>query len=90
MQLEEPPVQGNVVDGVILECWKALLYADSTASGTAIVKPPVANVNDSFNGLHMVDSTTGWISGDNGLLLKTQDSRDCLGDYCHQHYNNAQ
>jgi photosystem II stability/assembly factor-like uncharacterized protein len=79
IQLEAPPASGNVVDGVILECWKALLYADSTMSGTAIVKPPVANVNDSFNGLHMVDATTGWICGENGLLLKTEDSGTVWG-----------
>jgi photosystem II stability/assembly factor-like uncharacterized protein len=61
-----PPVAGNVVDGVILEVWRALLDPNSSTN-----KPDPNTIIDSLRSIYMIDTNNGWICGDNGLVLKT-------------------
>jgi hypothetical protein len=67
IQLETPPTSGNVIDGVILEVWRALLAPNSSTN-----KPSPTTVIDSLKGIYMMDTNNGWICGENGLVLGTQ------------------
>jgi photosystem II stability/assembly factor-like uncharacterized protein len=67
IELGNPPSTGNIVEGIILEVWRALISPNSVAN-----KPDTATVIDSLNCIFMYDNNNGWICGDNGLLLGTQ------------------
>jgi photosystem II stability/assembly factor-like uncharacterized protein len=66
LDLGLPPDTGNVVDGVVLESWRALISPSSNAN-----KPASASVVDSLNSVFTFDGTYNWICGDNGLILGT-------------------
>ena len=60
------PAQGNVVNGVYLEVWRALLDPNTSTN-----KPdPVATI-DSILDLSVVDKNNGFAVGQNGLILAT-------------------
>jgi photosystem II stability/assembly factor-like uncharacterized protein len=66
VDLGTPPVNGNIVDGVILEVWRALLSPSSSTN-----KPDPTTVIDGLSSIFMYDSNNGWICGNNGLVLGT-------------------
>lgn len=71
INLGTPPSSGNVVNGVFLEMWRALLDPNTNLTNGVPVKPDPATVVDTFNGIYMIDSKNGWVCGENGLILKT-------------------
>lgn len=73
IDLGTPPTSGNVVNGVFLEMWRALLDPNTSLTNGVPVKPEAAQVVDTLNGMCMVDENNGWICGTNGLILKTAD-----------------
>ncbi|MBE3084899.1 MAG: hypothetical protein IMZ64_01620, partial [Bacteroidetes bacterium] len=73
IDLGTPPTSGNVVNGVFLETWRALLDPSTNLTNGVPVKPGAAVIVDTFNDMFMYDSNNGWICGTNGLILKTTD-----------------
>jgi photosystem II stability/assembly factor-like uncharacterized protein len=71
IDLGTPPATGNVVNGVFLEVWRALLDPNTNYTNGVAVKPDPALVVDSLNDMYMIDSNNGWICGTNGLILRT-------------------
>ena len=67
IELGDPPSTGNVINGVFLEVWRALLDPDTSTN-----KPDPATIIDALANVFMYDNNNGWIGGDNGLLLKTE------------------
>jgi photosystem II stability/assembly factor-like uncharacterized protein len=68
--LGEPPQTGNRVNGVFLEMWRSLL--DPNTIGNPAVKPDPETIIDTFRDIFMHDTNNGWVCGDNGLILGTQ------------------
>lgn len=67
IDLGDAPTTGNLVNGVFLEVWRALLDPN-----TNINKPDPASIIDTLYGITMYDSNNGWACGQNGLILNTQ------------------
>ena len=66
INLGTAPAQGNVVNGVYLEVWRALLDPDTSAN-----KPdPIATIDSIFD-MSIVDKNNGFAVGQNGLILST-------------------
>ena len=68
ISLGTPPVTGNVINGVFLEVWRALLDPDTSTN-----KPNPVTVVDALNAMAVVNAKTAWIAGQNGLILATVD-----------------
>jgi photosystem II stability/assembly factor-like uncharacterized protein len=73
IDLGTPPASGNLVNGVFLEMWRALLDPNTNLTNGVPVKPDPALVVDTLNSMQMIDNNIGWICGTNGLILKTAD-----------------
>ena len=70
IDLGSPPATGNRVNGVFLEMWRILL--DPNTVGNPAAKPDPSTVIDTFRNIFMFDANNGWVCGDNGLILGTQ------------------
>jgi len=69
IDLKTPPSSGNILNGVFLEVWRALLDPDTSTN-----KPDPATVIDSLYDIYMYSDSIGWVCGQNGLVLKTENA----------------
>jgi len=74
VDLEDPPLTGNVVHGVYLEVWRALLDPD-----TSINRPDPETVIDNLMSIHAYDTDNAWTVGENGLILNTENGGQSWG-----------
>ena len=66
IDLGTPPTSGNVVNGVFLEVWRALLDPSNSTN-----RPDPLVIVDSINDIDMVNANYGYAVGQNGLVLGT-------------------
>ena len=69
IDLGAPPDAGNVVNGVYLEVWRALLSPTSSTN-----RPAPETVVDALYDIAVMDKNTAWAVGENGLILATPDA----------------
>jgi photosystem II stability/assembly factor-like uncharacterized protein len=69
IELGPPPLNGNQVNGVYLEVWRALL-----SPTTSMNRPAPETIIDSLYDISVIDKNTAWAVGDNGLILATPDA----------------
>lgn len=69
IDLGTPPTSGNILNGVFLEAWRALLDPDTSTN-----KPDPSTVIDSLYDIYMHSDSIGWVCGQNGLVLKTENA----------------
>ncbi len=67
IELSDPPLTGNKVNGIFLEVWRALLDPD-----TDINRPDADTVIDAIEDIKIVSENAGWAVGENGLVLVTE------------------
>lgn len=67
VDLGDPPLTGNVVNGVFLEVWRALLDPDTSTN-----RPDPETVIDSLMAIYAADQNNAWTVGENGLILRTE------------------
>jgi photosystem II stability/assembly factor-like uncharacterized protein len=67
IDLGTPPTTGNRVHGVYLEVWRALIDPANDNN-----KPDPAQIIDSLMDIDAMDENFGWVVGENGLILSTQ------------------
>ena len=69
IELGPPPLNGNQVNGVYLEVWRALLSPTTSTN-----RPAPETIIDSLYDISVIDKNTAWAVGDNGLILATPDA----------------
>ena len=69
IELGPPPPNGNQVNGVYLEVWRALLSPTTSTN-----RPAPETIIDSLYDISVIDKNTAWAVGDNGLILATPDA----------------
>lgn len=67
IDLGDPPTSGNRINGVFLEVWKALLDPDTITN-----RPEPETIIDTLESVFMDNANRGWICGQNGLVLITE------------------
>lgn len=67
LDLGTAPSTGNRINGIFLEMWKVLLDPDTSDN-----KPDPATIIDDLKAIHMYSANLGWIVGENGLVLVTE------------------
>ena len=66
INLEDPPSTGNIINGVILEVWRALLDTETDDN-----RPDSVVTIDSLMAIDAVTENNAWAVGENGLILVT-------------------
>jgi len=67
IELADPPLTGNKVNGIFLEVWRALLDPDTDTN-----RPDATTAIDAILDIKMVSENSGWAIGENGLVLATE------------------
>lgn len=67
VNVDDPPTTGNIINGVILEVWRALLDIETDDN-----RPDSTVIIDSLMAIDAVTENNAWTVGENGLILVTE------------------